>query len=295
MSDYTHIPQPGQPVLQSVVQSELTWICLAVAVVCAVGILLAVRTLWRMRRRQALAGLPADNRAVATIEFTLVLPVLLFMILLLTQTTLLMGGNMFVHYAAFAATRSAIAYIPQDTTTATQLPIRGAGDPANLFTASPGRIKYDAIHKAAYLALLPVSGRSTGGATDASEIAGALSSLYSGMGRTPPNWIEALIPERVGYAAENTRIEVLIPEVVGEQVEYIRIPEGTSYAFNPRDPITVNVVHKFNLSTPWVNRIYADGQHGERGYYREVYAGYTLTNEGNRDELPPQPSLPRQP
>ncbi len=296
MSNYSHIRHFDESIYRSFFNSELTWLCLGVAVLCLAGIFLSVRAIWRMRRRQRLAALATDSRAVATIEFTLVLPVLLFMILLLTQTTLLMGGNMFVHYAAFAATRSAIAYIPQDTETATELPVGGSGDPANVFTASSGQSKYDAILQSAYLALAPVAGRSSSEQATSTAITTGLDRLFSGMGKTTPNWVDELIAERVNYASANTMIEVLIPVVIDEQtIDYIKIPEGSVYTFSPRDPVTVNVIHRFNLSTPWVNRIYADESHGERMYYREVYAGYTLTNEGLRDELPPQPSLPRQP
>ena len=54
------------------------------------------------------------SQGTATIEFALVMPIMLFLILLLAQTTFVMAGNLFVHYAAFAATRSAIVYIPAD-------------------------------------------------------------------------------------------------------------------------------------------------------------------------------------
>ena len=50
----------------------------------------------------------AAEGGTATLEFCMVIPIVLFLILLLVQSTLLMVGNQFVHYAAFAATRSAV-------------------------------------------------------------------------------------------------------------------------------------------------------------------------------------------
>ena len=57
-------------------------------------------------------GLVRNTHATATIEFVLVFPIVLFVALLVAQSTLLMGGNIFIHYSAFAATRAAIVQVP---------------------------------------------------------------------------------------------------------------------------------------------------------------------------------------
>ena len=57
-----------------------------------------------------------DDRGTVTIELVLVIPVVLFFSLLLVQVMLLMTANHFVHYAAYAAVRSAIVQIPVDAT-----------------------------------------------------------------------------------------------------------------------------------------------------------------------------------
>ncbi len=271
--------------------SRLTLICAAVAVGCVAMLAIAARAMVHLGRpaRANRPTLAADTSAVATIEFALALPVLLFLILLLTQTTLLMGGNLFVHYAAYAATRTAIV----------QIPVAYGDDLANQYTHTEGRAKYDAIARAAVLAVVPVSGRSDAGSAliNAEQVVDGLSSFYSDYGRSNPNWVDALVADRINYAAANTSIHVALPQVRGNEVDYQPITDGRTHTFDPRDPVTVQVVHRLNLSTPWVNRlIYADGEHDDgAGYYRDVWAESTLNLEGIRDDMPPQPALRREP
>ena len=60
-----------------------------------------------------------------------------------------MVGNVFVHYAAFSATRAAIVQIPQDA---------GPLEPRNTVTVQEDSRKLYAIGAAAAYALVPVSG-----------------------------------------------------------------------------------------------------------------------------------------
>ncbi len=226
----------------------------------------------------------------ATIEFCMVLPIVLFLVLILLQSTLLMVGNQYVHYSAFAATRSAIVYISQDYSDLGE-------EGRNAIMPVKGRTKFDAIRSAAYLAVAPVCGKRTDSNEDVDPEAylAGLESYFSDYGQDTPRWVETLAAERLHYAADNTDVYIVEVDDNDGAVEFYDIgSEG--HVFGPRDPITVRVEHRFNLSVPYVGALFADGEHTDgRGRYALVTAHYTLTNEGLDPELPDPPSLPRIP
>jgi Flp pilus assembly protein TadG len=271
-----------------VLTSDLSLLCYGVMIVCVVGLALGVRLLRRVHRGRS-AGHPlTDTDGTATIEFALVVPFLLFIMLVLTQTTLLMGGNIFVHYSAYAATRTAIVQIPAEY----------ADDPANRYTAAPGRRKHDAIRRAAALAVVPVAGRQSSSETPvrADEFVAGLRQHYAAYGRDEPNWIENFAAKRMRYAIDHTQIIVYLTEAAPDEpsVHFREISEGSAYRFEARDAISVRVLHRLNLPVPYANRIFATGRHElGTGRYRLVTARYTMTNEGVRDEMPPTPTVPR--
>ncbi len=228
----------------------------------------------------------ASDSGTATVEFCMVLPILLFLILILVQSTLLMVGNQFVHYAAFSATRSAIVYIPMD--------YASEGEPPNEIVPLEGSPKYDAIRAAAYLAVAPVCGRLEDSNSElrAEQYAEGLSDYFAGMGQDAPRWVDTLAADRLRYAAENTEVTILLTDVFNDSVEF-EDSALINHTFGPREPITVLVEHKLNLSVPYVRAIFADGEHREGGRYALVTAQYTLTNEGVSPYLPEAPEIPR--
>ena len=233
-----------------------------------------------------------DTHGTATLEFTLVFPMLLFLGLLLIQTTLLMAGNLYVHAAAFAATRSAVVMIPADNTL--------GGEPPNTIIHSAGHGKYDAIRRAAVYALVPVSGQLKSGASTSSEaFTMGLSDFHAASGRDNPAWINNLAANRLRYAAEpvNTVITIKQTQVSSNQVAFSDLSPSAIYMFGPKDPITVEVSHRLNLSIPLVRAVYGDGRHeqtGTAGMYTQVTAQYTLTNHGISKDLPPRPAVERE-
>jgi hypothetical protein len=280
----------NQSLWAAILQEDSTRLGLVVIAVCLLVLAVGMRTLWRLRpqpARQARSRPIRDQRGTATIEFALLFPIILFFVLLLTQTTMLLAGNAMVHYAAFAATRTAIVEIPLEID----------GDEPNVYTQSDGRWKRERIRAAAAFATLPVAGQldSGGGGSAAGDIQGAFEAFYSGYGRNAPGWVENMIAGKMRYALENTDTVVMTWERVDDnRIEFSEIGSGQSYEFTQRDAITVRVRHRLNLGVPYVNRIYADDRNptGD-GLYALVTAQYTLTNEGVRDELPPQPTIPR--
>jgi uncharacterized Tic20 family protein len=254
-------------------------VIIAFIAVCIGGLILW--TLYRLGRRPR-RPLWVDSDGTGTIEFALLLPVLLFVVLILAQVTFLMGGNLFVHYASFAGARAAIVQIPQNE----------PGEPANYIDASAGSTKFDAVRRAVVYALVPVAGEATGGSgLPTSSVVQGLKAWYEAYGDEAPQWIDTRIAKRIDYAALNTEITIERPRIIDEQtVEF----EPCS-AFEPRDPVTVRVDHRLNLNIPYVRQIFADGGDAQTGRYTNIMARATLSNEGLRDDLPPTPELPRRP
>lgn len=219
----------------------------------------------------------------------MVFPIVMFLVLILVQSTLIMVGNQFVHYAAFAATRSAIVYIPTDYSGA-------GGEDANTLFPEEGTPKFDAIRAAAYLAVMPVCGKLDESSQDlrTEQLVDGLYDHFASYGQDAPRWVDTLAAARLRYAAENTDVMVMETIVTGDNVDHEDVGASGFYTFGPREAITVRVEHRLNLSVPYVRAIFADGEHSDgRGLYALVSAHYTLTNEGVNPDLPPQPDLER--
>ncbi len=229
-----------------------------------------------------------QEAGTATVEFCMVFPIVLFLILILVQATLLMVGNQFVHYAAFAATRSAIVYIPADMTDE-------GGVGRNSLSLTKGSPKYDAIRASAYFAVMPVCGKldDSNEPLRTDEFVDGLKSHFTSYGQDAPRWVDTLAADRLRYAAENTDIQIMRTVVTNQDVEFEEILVGDD-PFGPREAITVWIEHKLNLSVPYVRGIFADDDHPDgRGKYALVTAHYTLTNEGINPDLPDKPDIDR--
>jgi len=276
---------------------------LAIRLTVAAGITLVLvvllgRACLRLRPRQRQGG----ESGVATLEFTLVFPILLTFSLLLIQTALLYAGNLVVHSAAFAATRAAIVQIPYDD--------QFNGEPSNVIYNGPsgattlaGWGKYDRIRWAGVVGVWPVSGPGEPESRQADGIHGAMTSYFNDLRGSAPAWVDTLIEDRLHYAADhdNTRITIrrMRLDDHSHQVVFEALADGDYETFGPREPITVQLIHRFNLSVPYVRSVYAEDSQdirgGYRGMYTEISTQYTLTNEGLMDELPPLPDLERLP
>jgi Flp pilus assembly protein TadG len=271
--------------------SPLSRLCLAILLVGTVLLILGVRALVRLRRRQppAQRSLAGDQSGSAMMEFVLVFPIVLFLILLLTQTTLVMAGNLYVHYAAFTAARSAVVVIPADYSAQD-------GEPSNTITPAPNFAKYDRIRLAAVWALVPVSGKLAAGTPQADAFANGLSQYFTAYNRPIPYWVSNVLPDRVRYADANTTIRFMTTTVQNDPpgVTFTPVGEGVTTEFGYKDPITVEVTHHLNLSIPGVRSIFSDGRAGNISY-KTISAQYTLTNEGMDTQLPPKPPIDRFP
>lgn len=261
--------------LPDALMSPVTLWCAIAAAGCIAGIavlLVMLRRLHPSRNASADAG-------TATLEFALIIPFLLFLILILAQTTFLMSGNLFVHYAAFAATRSAIVQIPRP--------------PENIIIPVNGNAKYDAIRAAAVFAVAPVAGQRAQGDTDVDTLVDTLSSHYENNGQPVPRWLTVLVAGRLRYADYNTAVRILRTEVEDNTVYFDDIAE-TGALFGPREVVTVRISHNFNLGVPVIWPIFADDDATGDARFTTIEAQYSMINEGVSDQLPPQPTGNRQ-
>jgi hypothetical protein len=276
--------------MTSVASSILAGLLAAGVVAAGSGLArrMAHRQTGQPRSTPGTGSLWRDARGSATLEFTLVLPVLLVILLALVQVSLLLGANLFVHQAAFAATRAAVVQVPRDD--------RGAGGLGPNVYVQGGGPKYEAIRAAAVWTVVPVRGRLESSALSTDRFVDTLHQLYGRYGEASPNWIDRLAADRLRYADAHTDITVMETRVRSERdLRLDPLPEGAVHTFGPRDPVTVRVTHRLALTVPYINALFGDGRHDDGTVYTTVSAHYTLTNEGVDRALPPTPELPREP
>ncbi len=276
--------------------SQPAWIWLTLGTI-TLALVLLLRACRRMRPEAVrVRDVLRDERATATLEFTMLLPMILFFGLLMAQVMWLGGGNLMVHYAAQAAGRSAIVQIPQDY----------PDSKANEYTQ--GDSKHQRIKLAAVMAVMPVSGPASAGAPfgggstiNPGQIADGIRQHYTAHGMEVPPWVDNYVEHHVAYAAANT--DVVLHKVrvnPDHSVDFIPQTAGT-VRFDPKEAIGVFVHHNLYLPIPFVRRIFADEGSGghdalygtQEGMFTRVQAHFVLTNEGMVDRRPDEPSLPR--
>lgn len=254
----------------------------ALWVFSALGTVWLIRALWRLRR--PVPGSSGET-GTATIEFVLVFPILLFLVLLLLQSTLVLAANFVVQQAAYAAARSAVVQVPRDL----------AAEPRNYIRMEGGSAKYDTIREAAWLAVMPVCGRDNAGPIEGGQIADGVESHLRAYGVAPPAWVDNFVAARARYAGNHTEVRLRYQSQTPDGLIDFPLVDG-SWEYGPQDPIMVEVVHDLNLAVPYVRGLFADGSHTTadgRGAYARVRASSTLSNQGVDDQLPEPPTIPR--
>jgi hypothetical protein len=221
---------------RAVVEACLPWLALLfVSFACAYLLMRLSRSridLGRLRRlhRDQAGG-------VQSLSFVLTLPVFVMVMLFIVQVSQLMIGTIVVHYAAFAAARTAAVWIParlgpEETENCISwyypdpeaedqvLPILdpldpnyGPGEGGTTYLVEPGSAKYSKIASAAVLACMPISPSRDLGLSPPGENQAAaeiIKALYQSM--APASGQNARIPRRLenklAYALEATQIEI---------------------------------------------------------------------------------------
>jgi hypothetical protein len=267
------------------------------------------------RTRRPILNLHSDEQgSVQSLSFVLTVPLFIMLMLLAVQITQLMIGEIIVHYAAFAAVRSAAVWIPArleplDMAGPNRIGVRteySRHDNGTEYVIRPGLPKYEKIRQAAALACVPIApSRDLGlAASDATSMA-----LQSAFATFAPQEVatNARLPQRLankwGYASRATSIVIHTFHRDDEPLLVQYGPFATStftpYEIGWRDEITVTVTHNFAL-LPGPGRLLArranESQHVDSVsrsilqsagvYYLPLSATATLVPEGEKSVAP---------
>ncbi len=248
--------------------SKLFLTCGAILLVCLGGIALLGATLWRAGRDHRKR--PRDGQSGAAIlEFTIIIPIIGSLAMVMVQSAFLMGGNLCVHYAAYCAARSAVVQIPRDYS--------DIGEDPNVLGHPDGSKKFMRIKDAAIWAVMPVSagGENVPEGYDAG-LTGELKAMFTRYGGDAPGWLDDRIKRKFDYATGHTFVEV-DPPADGERYEV-------------HEDIRVKVEHTLYMSVPYANWLFSklddDGvelRFGEGEYGMIIRATCYMPNEGQQD------------
>ena len=225
--------------------------------------------------------LHADQRGSAqSLSFVLALPVFIMVLMLIVQVSQLMIGTIVVQYAAFAAARSAVVWIPARLSTLERenciawyyanpgapdqrpptldpdSPDYGPSEGGVEYVMVPSGSKYEQIHRAAALAIVPICpsrnlGLGTASAGRAAEVLEAAAyALAPGLRDNAA--VGRRLRNKLAYATHATQVEVRFFHGNAEPplVPYYTGPDAEQFQFNElgwRDQITVTVRHDLAL------------------------------------------------
>jgi len=222
--------------------------------------------LWRAgaagRARRHLSG---EDGSVM-LEFVLCLPFILFIVLLLVQSSLLMGGSINVHHAAYLACRSAIVQIPRDG---------GEIEPPNVLEGRSVSGKYVRIRAAGVWGVLPIAyGGKDIDEEDARVLSDGFVEFFREYGVDHTGWGDGYLGRKLYYAMTKTYVYV--------------VPPQSGLEYDQHEDIEVKLSHEFYMAVPFVARLFRalgeddirDLGFGESEYSMMIRARCTLTNEG---------------
>jgi hypothetical protein len=219
---------------------------------------------------------PDGEDGTAIIEFALVLPIALVIVLLMIQSSMLMGGYLCVNYASYCATRAAVTYIPAEV---------GDEEPNVVADESDPEIseKLSRMHQAAAWAVMPIGDGAYEQASPYSDVlVEGLESLLARYDRSSWPALRDRLGRKLAYAEQNTAVVLSPPS------------DGIRYA--EHEDLTVTVRHNLYLSVPYAGLLLArlDSEHavdfapGRYALWVEIPC--TLTNEGVSDRIELEPT-----
>lgn len=263
---------------------RLFWTCAGILVIGSAVLGILATILWqagaesrRQRRAAGPAGGGDGQNGSAILEFAMVLPIALMIVLIMTQASLLMGGSICVNYAAFAAARNAIVTVPLNLNDT---------EPHNVVLAdinNSGKLRR--IQQAAAGAIMPVACSSRlAPAGDLSLFQAGLKQFFGAYNQATPGWVNDDLGIRYKYALDYTTITLNPPADAQKNV----------YADN--EDIRVIVDHTFYLAVPYAAYIFAhlgtdgvDLPFGNKEYGTKIRSASSLTNEGGQDWVDVEP------
>ena len=251
--------------------SRLSIVCMAVLAACGAAFAAVAGVLWQAGRPYR--GRRGGEEGVAIIEFALALPFLLALALLMAQTSLVMVGNLCVHYSAFCAARTAIVTIPKDF---------GENEPRNLMKDNADASgKLHRIKAAAAWAVMPVScGNEEVAASAGSTLPEGVARFFTVQGLEAPAWADSRLARKYTYATEHTQLAVRPPEVDEDDDDDL---------YDEHEDVHVTVQHTLYLSVPYAAKLFGmfpggvELEFGDGEYGSVITASCTLPNEGVQD------------
>jgi hypothetical protein len=228
--------------------------------------------------KNSLVGNEDGQSGSSAVEFILVLPPLVVLLLMILQIALIVQAKFVVNYAAFCAARSAIVMIPNEISSA---------EPRNQLSNPETSNKIQIIHRAAALPLtaispLPGLNMATGipVLTNPDAVVDLLKLAPFDVG---PRSMMAQVMLRAPYAydEENTAVKVLTQQGL----------EGGS--FRDHDWVTVKVKYRYYLAVPFAKKLFGTSYSGNpilnllfgADYYYPIVEQYTLPMDGEPSGL----------
>ncbi len=249
--------------------NRLSATCLAVMFGCAVGLVVLSAVLWRAGATQRTNRRAAPQRGAVMLEFVLIVPVALWLVMVMAQSTLVLGGNLCVHYAAYCGARSAIV----------QAPLERGDEWPNYFDSSfdpEASPKLEQIRQAAVWAVMGVSRSNYERQNPSgSYLAEAIGGFLTASGKARPGWVDRYLASKFSYANDMTEVELAAPV------------DGLTYGRH--EDLRVIVRHHLYLAVPLASRLFANLADGvvldDGAYALIVEADCTLPNEGPQDYI----------
>jgi len=209
------------------------------------------------------------------IEFVLVLPIAMVIVLLMVQSSMLMGAYLCVNYSSYCAARAAVTIVPAELGDEWPNVVANESDTA-------GSEKISRIHQAAVWAVMPIGyGAYEQASPYADVLVDGLESLLGQYNLSSWPALRKRLGRKLAYAAQNTTVRLTPPA------------DGLQYA--EHEDLTVTVRHNLYLSVPYASLLLArlDGEHSVKiapGRYAVwVEIPCTLTNEGVSDRIELEP------
>ncbi len=269
------------PVVRGMFSGKIFWMCATVLIVGAAVLAVLGTVLWQAgaagRRQRRHNG----EQGAAILEFAMVLPIALMMVLMMVQASLLWGGNLCVQYASYTAARSAIVTIPLSLSVT---------EPSNVVEGDVyTSAKIRRIHQAAAWTIMPVAcSDKQAPEGDVGDFQQGIKQFFAGYGQNAPGWVNNELGRRYQYALDQTEVELAPPA------------DGNGYARN--EDVRVTVRHTFYLAVPYASYIFAhmdkDGvtlPFGVKEYGTKMEAACSLTNEGETDFIDIEPFPQKRP
>ncbi len=262
----------------------LPWFAVLLALVCLLWLLLRFcRPPISWQRLRALHG--NETGGVQSLSFVATLPIFVMVMMLIVQVSQVMIANLVVQYAAFAAARSAVVWLPARVELDPQRieyenvigspplmtherhdygqqgPGWYAGYPYCVWRIEPSPFppngndgqdisaKLYRIHRAAALACMPIApSRDAGGAAASTPLIDSATRAYLAVspGSAANQRVPARIANKLSYSLQNTKIEM---RRTAPHEHWIWWDPTMSWEWGPswHDQLTLTVTHQYAL------------------------------------------------